>query len=137
MNLRTLLYFLIFSATAHAGYDFAVVGEVHHVETTQNKILLIVSGKCRAVNTKEDRWTESVMDRGIIVIARKDSASGGDQDAWDALTKQARSIKGKKASVACIDPDTISMERQEVFMVRCRLQELSRGKEDVYDRVDE
>lgn len=122
MNLRALLLFFVFTATAHAGYDFAVVGEVHHVEATQNKIVIIVSGNCRFVNSKEDGWTESVMDRGIVVIARKGRASGGDQAEWDALTKQARSVSGKKASIACVDPDAISMEREEVFMMRCRLQ---------------
>lgn len=121
LNLRSLLLFLVFAATAHAGYNFAVVGEVHHVEATQNKILIIVSGKCRFVNAGQAGWTESVMDRGIIVIDRKDSAHSSDQVDWDALTKKARSVSGKKASIACVDPDAISMEREEVFMVRCRL----------------
>lgn len=47
---RIFLLLLALIPGAWAGYDFAISGEVHHVEATQNKIVLIVSGSCRFVD---------------------------------------------------------------------------------------
>ena len=107
---------------AFAGADCIVDGTVHHVSTTENKIVFIVSGECSVVNPTRDGYLKFPIDHGIFVIARRGQPHSADSDAWEALTKQAQSLHSKHAILTShATPDFISIERFEVFMVRCRV----------------
>ena len=104
------------------GGDCIVEGTIHHVSTTQNKIVFVVSGECSVVNPKRDGYLKFPIDHGLFVIARREQPHSGDSDAWEALTKQAQSLQAKRATlVSLATPDFITIERFEVFMVRCRV----------------
>ncbi len=120
--LFTAIVWLLQPLAFAGGGDCIVTGDVHHVSTTQNKIVFVVSGESSVLNPKRDGYLKFPIDHGLFIIARRDQPHSGDSQAWESLTKQARSLQGKQATLVSLStPDSISIERFEVFMVRCRM----------------
>ena len=74
---------------------------VHSVSVTDEKIVFIVSGKCRFILSGSG-WVNADLDHGVIVVLRPegpgDAASVAERSRWQATLKQ-REEQCKRAKV--------------------------------------
>jgi hypothetical protein len=123
----TCLAFLItitILSSAFAKVDFQMDDAVvHSVSTTDEKIVLIVSGKCRFLlrkdSTDSPAWVESYLDHGVIEVLRR-GAPGAGYTSWEEHGKQAKALEGAKAKIQTLEGRYV-IERGQIIFQSCEI----------------